>query len=116
MSSCPNDQSASIDSYKRTAKIWWNKPNSTDNSGYSLVTCDPSSGSDFLGRTKVTCTACDKSGNDVSCSFYVNVNGMFDIIIIITSKILMEQFGCYFKIIVVLKSLEVNVFFNISQY
>ena len=74
---CPNNQSVNTDRYKATALVHWVEPNAIDNSGSSNITCDPSSGSDFIGETKVTCTARDESNNEDTCSFYVNVNGMF---------------------------------------
>ncbi len=83
LASCPKNRSANTGRYRATAVIKWDKPYSTDNSGNSDVTCDPSSGSDFIGQTKVTCTARDGSNNKNSCSFYVNVNGMFVLSIVV---------------------------------
>ena len=52
----------------------------SDNSGTVSATCDPPSGTVFtMGLTIVNCEAIDGSGNIDSCSFEVNVTGIFSL-------------------------------------
>ena len=57
--------------------VIWEDPSVTDNSGRVVdVLCDAASGSDFaIGRTVVTCTAVDSSGNNGTCNFAIYVKG-----------------------------------------
>ncbi|XP_072041456.1 hyalin-like [Amphiura filiformis] len=75
LESCPANQTTNTDPGQPTAKIEWQGPIATDNSGVKpTVMCDPASGIDFvIGKINVTCTAVDGFGNVNNCSFYVDV-------------------------------------------
>ena len=77
--SCPPDQTFTTEPGKPTRWIEWESPIATDNSGDSpTITCDPVSETNFtIGKTSVTCTALDAYGNNNSCTFYIDVIGMF---------------------------------------
>ena len=66
-----------------TVTVNWQTPTATDNSGEVTVSCDTSSGSRFtIGQTVVTCLAIDTSGNNRTCSFLVNVEGNYKLLIL----------------------------------
>ena len=57
-----------------TAVVTWSNPTVTDNCPGVTVTCVPKSGTIFqTGKTTVTCTAKDTSGNSSQCAFIVTV-------------------------------------------
>ena len=75
MSACPKDTSVSTGS-PSGAVVTYTAPTATDNcqSELSAVACNPPSGSTFpVGNTKVTCTVSDRTGNQASCSFNIDV-------------------------------------------
>jgi hypothetical protein len=77
--SCPTNLVQETDLGKPTAMLEWVTPIATDNTGDDVaVICDPTSGSNFtIGQKEVVCEAMDSSGNKATCSFHVNVNGMY---------------------------------------
>jgi predicted outer membrane repeat protein len=78
ISRCP-DIVVGEDSFRSgKARVNYTTPTATDNCSVT-VTCDPAPGSEFsLGRTTVTCTAIDPSGNSSQCSFVVTVVPKYD--------------------------------------
>ena len=76
---CPPNQSIETDPRKPTAMVVWTAPLATDNSRLiPTVTCNKENGSQFeIGATEVICQALDRAGNQVTCSFVVNVAGMY---------------------------------------
>ena len=77
ISACPANISSPTDLGKPTALIIWDDLTVTDNADDDpVIKCTPSSGSEFIiGVTEVVCEAIDKSGNNATCSFNVNVTG-----------------------------------------
>ena len=76
---CPEPMPQSTDAGEAYATVNYDAPTVTDlgdpNPSY---TCDPGMGAQFdLGSTSVTCTATDNAGNSNSCTFDVEVIGMF---------------------------------------
>ena len=76
---CPADISVVTDPGQPGAVVTW-VVTAQDNSGVQpTIVCDAGglqSGDEFpIGVTLVTCTATDTAGNQVSCSFYVEVRG-----------------------------------------
>ena len=71
---CPNNVYVSTPN-KTAVKVSWNPPQFHDNVGIPKVTSDKQPGSlfDLDVATTVTYTAKDASGNEVQCSFDVNV-------------------------------------------
>ena len=59
------------------AQVSWQSPVASDNSGtIPDIDCIPMSNSNLpMGETLVSCTSSDGSGNNNSCSFFVNVLG-----------------------------------------
>ncbi|KAJ8021267.1 Hyalin [Holothuria leucospilota] len=70
---CPGDISRSIPAGQLCLSITWEIPSTSDDSGGAVVTSSsPSSGSCLMaGRTTVTVTATDPSGNQATCQFFV---------------------------------------------
>ena len=75
---CPFNQSLDTQPGQPTAVAVWQHPSVSDNScDKPWVTCKPLSGSNFtIGQTLVTCEAVDSSGNNNTCSFHIDVQGM----------------------------------------
>lgn len=73
-----SDISQETDDGQPTSMVVWKGPLATDNSDITPnVTCQPPSGSNFkIGQTDVICKATDRSGNNASCSFQVDMAGM----------------------------------------
>lgn len=75
---CPSDISAETDPKSSTTKVTWPSPDVIDNAGVVSLMSDHQAGSEFsIGRSEVTYTARDPSGNIATCTFTVNVIGMF---------------------------------------
>ena len=75
---CVDDWSIETDVGRPTARVRWEDPIVTDNSGKVFVTCDRQSGTEFnIGLTLVNCEAVDGTANTAGCSFHVNVTGKF---------------------------------------
>ena len=57
--------------------VVWSSPVATDNSKPTpSVTCDAENGTKFeIGEKEVLCQAVDQAGNQVTCSFFVDVVG-----------------------------------------
>ena len=74
---CPTSQALNTRPGQQTAVAVWKHPSATDNSGdIPNVICKPLSGSNFtIGQTLVTCEAVDSGGNNVTCSFQIDVKG-----------------------------------------
>ncbi|XP_033108741.1 uncharacterized protein LOC117110226 [Anneissia japonica] len=72
---CPSDVVVHIDPSVTGAAASWNSPQVTDPYNRELqVTCEPSSGSEFLaGVTVVTCTAMYNQIEQATCSFNVEI-------------------------------------------
>ena len=77
ISACPANISSPTDLGKPTALVIWDDLTVTDNTDDDpAINCTTSSGSEFIiGVTEVVCEAIDKSGNNATCSFNVNVTG-----------------------------------------
>ena len=59
-----------------TGTVSWTAPTATDNSGTQTLTSTHNPGDSFpVGTTTVTYTSTDGSGNTVTCTFSVDVNG-----------------------------------------
>jgi hypothetical protein len=70
---CPADMTA-LQNSASGAVVNFAPPTASDNCPGVTTACTPASGSVFpLGKTTVTCTATDASGNVASCSFQVTV-------------------------------------------
>ena len=74
---CPEDKSYTTDLGSAYAKVSWESPVASDNSGaVPDIECIPMSNSNLpMGETLVSCTSSDGSGNNNSCSLIVNVLG-----------------------------------------
>jgi hypothetical protein len=73
---CPANISVTAPDGQTSTVVNYEGATATDNCPGVTVVCIPPSGSAFpLGRTTVTCTATDASGNMSSCSFRVAVSG-----------------------------------------
>ncbi|WP_113922614.1 HYR domain-containing protein [Cognataquiflexum aquatile] len=74
ISNCPTDITVSNDPGDCSAAVTWTAPTATDNSGSVDLVSNFESGAVFpVGTTKVTYTATDAAGNQVTCSFDVTV-------------------------------------------
>ncbi|XP_072022982.1 hyalin-like [Amphiura filiformis] len=82
VTSCPANQEMVTVPGQITAIAVYQTPTSTDNSGDALnVTCNPPSDSEIpIGQTKVTCVVQDRSGNNGTCDFHIDVilKGMYN--------------------------------------
>ena len=74
---CPQNQTTTTEPEQSKALVIWNDPVAVDNSNEEpKIACIPKSGTTFqIKETDVTCIAQDKSGNQATCSFSVNVKG-----------------------------------------
>ena len=61
-----------------TALVTWTDPTATDNSGRNVtITCSVNSKSHFeIGQTDVFCEAQDPYGNNSTCIFTIDVQGI----------------------------------------
>ena len=74
-----SDINVNTDPSSSTARVSWQQPTVTDNSGEEVtLTSDYSPGEQFsVGTTTVTYTARDRYGNEATSQFDVIVTGMF---------------------------------------
>ena len=73
----PASKTKNNDPGKPYARVYWPKPEVTDNSGLVTVTTNRHSGTLFVKTTVVTYRAVDGSGNTAFSSFTVTVKGTF---------------------------------------
>ena len=75
---CPFNQTVNAAPSLPFATVVWADPEATDNSQQnSTTTCNIESGSRFnIGKSNVTCSARDASGNAATCIFTVDVQGI----------------------------------------
>ena len=75
---CPKNQTIETNIGQPTGVTVWADPESADNSGENCtITCREGSGSQFeIGLNEVICKALDPYGNQVTCAFTVQVEGI----------------------------------------
>ena len=82
-SNYPSDISVNTDPSQATAVVSWVPPTVMDNSGDITVTSNYDPNDVFpIGGTVVTYGATDGSGNNVSYSFNITVNGQFILLLL----------------------------------
>jgi hypothetical protein len=79
---CPADIMKTLTGRNMCEKVEFATPTAKDLCDKNVkVTCDYASGYCFpMGKTKVTCKAVDKSGNEATCFFYVTVMSTGDLV------------------------------------